>query len=44
VFGVAASALGMVLSMAMFNKLSSKIINRIIYVIMALSGIWYVIA
>ncbi len=43
-FGIAASALGMVLGMALFNKLSSKIINRIVYVIMAISGIWYAIA
>lgn len=40
-FGIAASALGMVLGMALFDKLPSKIINRVVYVIMAVAGVWY---
>lgn len=43
-FGIAAGALGMALGMALFNKLPGKIINRIVSVIMAISGIWCVIA
>ena len=43
-FGIAASALGMVLGMALFDKLPSKVINRVVYVIMAVAGIWYVIS
>ncbi len=43
-FGIAVSALGMVLGMILFKKMPEKIINRVVYVIMAISGIWYVIA
>lgn len=40
-FGVASSAVGMVLGMMAFDKMPDKIINKVVYVIMALSGIWY---
>lgn len=42
-FGVVASVLGMILGMFVFDKLPHKTINRIVYVIMAVAGIWYVI-
>ena len=40
-YGVGVSLLGMVLGMLVFNKLSGKVIHRVVYVIMALSGLWY---
>ncbi len=42
-FGVVASAAGMVLGMLVFNKMPHKIINRAIYVIMAVAGVWYLV-
>jgi len=42
-FGIATSIAGMVLGMFVFNKLPDKIINRMVYVIMIVSGIWYII-
>lgn len=42
-YGIVTSALGMVLGMHVFNKLPGKTINRAVYVIMALAGIWYVV-
>ncbi|MBT3318269.1 MAG: sulfite exporter TauE/SafE family protein [Clostridia bacterium] len=40
-FGVGISVVGMVLGMLVFNKLSGKVVHRVVYVIMALSGLWY---
>lgn len=42
-FGIASTTVGMVLGMFVFNKLPDKIINKVVYVIMGLAGIWYVI-
>lgn len=42
-FGILSSAVGMVLGMVVFDKMPDKIINRVVYVIMAVSGIWYVV-
>lgn len=42
-FGIASSAVGMVLGMIVFNKLPEKVINRAVYIIMVLAGIWYVV-
>ena len=42
-FGVAASVVGMILGMLVFNKMPHKIINRAIYVIMAVAGVWYLV-
>lgn len=42
-YGIGVSLLGMVLGMMVFNKMPGKIINRVVYVIMALAGIWYLV-
>ncbi len=42
-FGVITSVFGMILGMFVFDKLPHKTINRIVYVIMAVAGIWYVV-
>ncbi len=42
-FGIIASGLGMVIGTLVFDKLPGKIINKVVYVIMALSGIWYLL-
>lgn len=42
-FGTIASGIGMVIGTMLFDKLPHKTINRIVYVIMAVAGVWYII-
>jgi uncharacterized membrane protein YfcA len=42
-FGTIASGIGMVIGTMLFDKMPHKIINRVVYVIMAVAGVWYLV-